>query len=372
MDALFPFGFPWPTAMYLTFYVVTAAIYAVFMHYTLAGALVLAIGRLRVLAHRLASRGPEAKTVSLGLLEHVVEDWLPVMLGMTITAGIAPLLFLQILYKQSFYTANLLLFHRFMLLLPALIVAYYMLYLQKSKKLHARGPWPRAAAVIVVALCFGYTAWAWAENHLLSLHREAWGEFYGSGRWFFPDSELWPRLGYTITAAFATFALVVGWQLAWGRRGHDQGSLDLAARQLRLLALLGLFASAFEAILWYLWLETPAQAALRSILAMPYGVLVFLGIAVQAACWLPVNGGARLTPRRLAIATAGAAGTMLGAVVAREVRRLVALDLSGLEESHRQAARVGGMAVFLTFFLVNALVIAACVWIVKRDIAPAR
>ena len=78
----------------------------------------------------------------------VVRDWLPAVLGLAITTGIAPLLFVQILYKRQFYTANLLLFNRFMLLLPALIVAYYMLYLVKSHALAGAGTdGPRAGGV---------------------------------------------------------------------------------------------------------------------------------------------------------------------------------------------------------------------------------
>lgn len=293
MDAPFPFGFPWPTAMYLTFYVVTGVIYAGFMHYTLAGALVLAVGRARPIARRWFVKDADDDRAGAGILEKLLGDWLPPMLGMAITTGVAPLLFLQILHKKSFYTANLLLFHRFMLFLPVLIVAYYMLYLLKSKRLDSWGPAPKAAAATVGFIFIG---WAWTENHMLSLHREVWGAFYGSGRWFYSDYELWPRFGYTVTAAFSTLALAAAWQLVWGRRGYEAAALDLAARQLRFLALIGLAFSAAEAVLWYIWLETPARTVVGSILARPSGVLLFIGIGVQAACWFSVEK-ARTWPR---------------------------------------------------------------------------
>ncbi len=144
MNTLFPFGFPWPTAMYLTLFVVTAAIYMVFMNYVLAGSIVLLIGYLAPGARRRVEAGTGGPARSgLGLILKIVRDWLPAILGLAITTGIAPLLFLQILYKRQFYTANLLLFNRFMLLLPALIVAYYMLYLIKSHALAGR--WARLA-----------------------------------------------------------------------------------------------------------------------------------------------------------------------------------------------------------------------------------
>ncbi len=136
MNTLFPFGFPWPTAMYLTLFVVTTAIYMVFMNYVLAGSIVLLIGYLAPGARRRVEGGPARS--GLGLILKVVRDWLPAVLGLAITTGIAPLLFLQILYKHQFYTANLLLFRPFMLLVPAFIVAYFMLYLIKGHALAGR------------------------------------------------------------------------------------------------------------------------------------------------------------------------------------------------------------------------------------------
>ena len=241
MNTLFPFGFPWPTAMYLTLFVITATIYMVFMNYVLAGAIVLVLGYVA------PGRGGESRAdpggmarSGLGLIVKVVRDWLPAILGLAITTGIAPLLFLQILYKRQFYTANLLLFNRFMLLLPALIAAYYMLYLIKSHSLTGRWAILRGPVTIVALACFSYTAWAWTENHVLSLHEEVWKHQYSSGNYIYRNAEIWPRLGYWITASFATLAVVLAWQLHWGRRLHDPVNLDLATRRLRSLALLGL------------------------------------------------------------------------------------------------------------------------------------
>src|ERR1700733_4720676 len=164
MATLFPFGFPWPTAMYLTLFIVTAAIYVVFMNYVLAGGIVLLVGYLAPGARRRVEGGPGGPLRSgLGLILKVIRDWLPAVLGLAITTGIAPLLFLQILYKRQFYTANLLLFNQFMLLLPALIVAYYMLYLIKSQALAGRWAVLRGPVTIVAFACFFYFAWTWTE-----------------------------------------------------------------------------------------------------------------------------------------------------------------------------------------------------------------
>ena len=101
MDATFPFGLPTATAVYLTLYLLTLCIHIVFMNYVLAGSAYLAAAA--VLHGKSAEKTP---------VYAVLRDWMPFMLSGAITAGIAPLLFLQVLYVERFYTANLLLFYR--------------------------------------------------------------------------------------------------------------------------------------------------------------------------------------------------------------------------------------------------------------------
>jgi hypothetical protein len=307
---------------------------------------------------------------SLRLIVKVVRDWLPAILGLAITAGIAPSLFLQILYKHQFYTANLLLFNSFMLLLPALFTAYSLLYLIKSQLLTGRGSALRGPVTIVAFACVFYTAWAWTENHVLSLHAEVWKMQYASGNFLYRNAEIWPRLGYWITASFPTLALALAWQIHWGRRQYDPVDVNLAARRLRSLAILGLATSAAEAWLWLIWLGESARAPVLSALALPYCLTAVAGMIIQAGCWLRINAGADLTTGRLKIISIGAVMTIVGSLVVREARRLAAIDITTLFDTHRQAAQVGGMVVFLVFFALNAAVIIACVLIVKRALRP--
>ena len=371
MNTLFPFGFPWPTAMYLTLFIVTAAIYMVFMNYVLAGAIVLLIGYLAPGARRRVEGGPGGPTRSgLGLILKVVRDWLPAVVGLAITTGFAPLLLMQILYKRQFYTANLLLFNLIMLLLPALIVAYFMLCLIKSRALVGRWAVLRGPVTIVAFACFFYTAWAWTENHVLSIHEAAWPHHYASHNYIYRNAEIWPRLGYWITASFSTLAVALAWQLQWSRRAYDPVNLDLATSRLRSLAILGLTTSAAEAWLWLLWLDTSARGPVLSNLALPYALMALAGLLTQVVCWLQVTTGASLTTRRLAFISTGVVMTILGALVMREARRLAAIDITTLFDAHRRAAQVGGMGAFLVFFAVNAAVIVSCVLIVKRALRP--
>jgi hypothetical protein len=371
MNQVFPFGFPWPTALYLTLFVVTATIYMVFMQYVLGGGIVLLTGAVAPGARRrFADRHDSPPRSGLSLIVAILRDWMPAMLGLAITAGVGPLLFLQVLYRHAFYTANLLLFHRFMLLLPALIVAYYLLYLVKSRPLAARGAAVRVLMLLATFGCFSYTAWAWTENHILSLHQEEWRQVYASGQWVYRNAEIWLRLGFWIAVSLPSLAVVLACQLHWGRRFHDARELELASHRLRALALLGLAMSAVEAWLWLIWVEPSARGHILGILALPYGLLACAGMVIQAAGWWTVKSASDLGTRRPAVMAGGMVGTIVGALVVREARRLAAIDITTLYDAHRSAASVGGREVFLVFLAINTVVIITCVRIVQRALRP--
>ena len=138
---LFPFALPGPTATYLVLYLVTLAAHFAFMGYVLAGSGYVAVSALSQRAG--GASGADESIADESIVAPILRDWLPFALGTAITAGVAPLLFLQVLYKEHFYTANLLLFYRWLAVVPVLIAGFYLLYLQKSQTA-ARLPAARA------------------------------------------------------------------------------------------------------------------------------------------------------------------------------------------------------------------------------------
>ena len=94
MEAPFPTGLPLATAFYLTLYVLTLVIHVLFVSYVLAGTAYLAA------VHFLPGH-PAAPRHKGGAAE-ALRDWMPLALSGTITAGVAPLLFIQILYQRAF------------------------------------------------------------------------------------------------------------------------------------------------------------------------------------------------------------------------------------------------------------------------------
>ena len=359
MLSMFPIGLPWPTVMYLVLYIVTLIIHVVFMNYVLAGSWYLV--SISLFERRTADQLPS-------LVAGTLREWLPFMLSAAITAGIAPLLFVQILYKRNFYTANLLLFHRWMAILPVLIVAFYLLYIWKAKRVQA---WPRLITFPLGLLTFSgfaFIAWSWTENHLLSINPGAWAEHYADGDMMYRSREVLPRLAVWFAGSFPTLALVLGWQL-WYLQRDVPDEETVGRHRMSLLALSGLITAAIAVALYGVALPPEVREAVTGIMGWPYVFLAGCGWGVQFASWLQIRRSPRLEKIWLATASAGLLMTLVGVAMIREIIRWFRLDGNALFPLHEQSAGVGGLPLFLVFFVVNAALVAYCIIRVRRGLA---
>ena len=353
---VFPFDEPTPTAFYLVLYLGTMVLHVVPMNYVLAGS-----GLLAVLAgwETVANRPMEAHA----RIAATLRDWLPLALSIAITAGVAPLLFLQVLYKEPFYTANLLLLHRWMLILPVLIVAFYLLYLQKSKRIAAGPAGVRLIVSVCILACFGFVAWAWTENHLLSLcGQETWNEQYAHGGFFYGAWEVLPRLALWCIGAVANMAILLAWQLRTSTAADDGpvvGEQLQAARPLRRLALICLPATAAAGVVYALFLPTETSTLIGERGGV-YLLLAVLGLAMQAGGWAIMGRQGPFPLSDLIVTTCGALLTTTTMTLLRELRRLAEIDITLHYGTHAKAAEVGGLGLFIFFLLANS---AAIVWV---------
>lgn len=345
---MFPFDQPGSTAFYLVLYLGTLVLHVVPMNYVLAGSSYLAL-----LGVWEAARGGVSdahQRIAAGL-----RDWMPFALSVAITAGVAPLLFLQVLYKQPFYTANLLLLHRWMAILPVLIVAFYLLYLQKSKRFQARPAVVRMLVSVGIFLCFGFVAWSWTENHVLSTRgQEVWIEQYARGGWFYGDRELPARMALWWVGAFPMLSMILAWQVPSARAA------------LARVALPSLVAAAAAGVVYYFQLPADARQSVVSV-GWPWLTLGLIGWVAQAALWTMVWRGRQLRAELWLGLSAAAVLTAAGVTVLRELRRLSAVDITEYYEAHAAAARVGGWWLFAALLAMNAGLV---VWVVRIACRP--
>lgn len=347
MNALFPTGFPAPTATYLVLYVVTLALHVLFMNYLLAGSFYLATSSL-------SGAGPAKK----GTLRYLLADWLPFSAGLAITTGIAPLLFLQILYRHRFYSANLLLFHRWMLIVPALIAGFYLLYLLKTDWLRARKRlW--AVGTAAAFLCFAFVAWSWTENHLLSRDQFAWVDTYRSGHLVYRSSETVPRLLMWFFGALATMAVLVAWQLRF-----VAARMTVAAAEWKRcahLAVAGLVLGGGAAVAYTIVMPADALEAAFGSAALPYVVATGVGALLQLAGWVRVRRGSR----SLLLVSVGLGTSVVASGVVREVLRISVIDIEALYAQHEAPMGAGGSIAFALFLLINTAIIVFALRLAK-------
>ena len=372
MDTTFPFGFPLATAFYLTLFVVTLVLHVLFMNYVLAGTAWLAwsivTGRVR-----LGAKSAEIAKKEPATSESILADWIPTMLSGAITAGVAPLLFVQILYQREFYTANLLLFNRWMSILPVLIIGFYSLYVLRSNWLTKRSSLVKTLTGLLPFLCVAFVAYSWTENHLLSVNSpEQWRAFYAEDKEIYFEPQIIPRLAVWGLGSIATMCVWLAWQLRY-RSVHQLPVESQSISRLPKVALFGLLASIACGIAYYISAPNLGAVFLGP-MARWYLGLAILGMFAQGIGWIqllrriPLTNEISLKP--LLLTTAGLVATVVGMSVCREAIRLTSLGVTRLDElipQHAEAMQVEGFWVFLLFAVINIGLISWCFWLVKSN-----
>lgn len=361
MDATFPWGLPADAAFYLALYIITLVLHVFPMTYILAGSAVL------FWAAAFPGSGPLPRPKQPLLL--MLRDWSPFVLSGAITAAVAPLLFVQILYPRHFYTANLLLGARWMIVIPALILAFYLLYLIKAK---AVSRWPaagRIAVTLVAALCFLFVAFCWTANHLLSITPDAWPDAYITGNVIRSYVALGARLATWFAGAFPTMCILAAWQLVYYKPTNQEED-DAHAREPRRLALLslaGLAAALLFAAIYFALIGADARVAILGPAGRVWIFLLLLGIGAQGAGWLLQRRRDDFKKLYLAVISAGGAITLLAAASLRELIRLSQVDLTLVAANAAEAVKIQGFVLFLLFSLLNLGLIGLSIWLVMRS-----
>jgi hypothetical protein len=303
-------------SLWLALYLVSFALHAVLVSCVAAGAGYALVAAVRGSADPIAAR---------------TRDWLPFLLGAGITAGVGPLLFLQLLYQRRFYTANLLMGPRWGAVVPALIVGFYALYLAKASERRRR------LALVVATACFAFVAWSWTELHQVMLDDAGWRAMYAAGERFHTDAAILPRLAIWCGAMLALFAAVAAWPATAAER-----------RRLAGLALAGLIACGAASTI---------ATALGGGFDPAHG-WTYLGIAAAVTAALAWGWTARRPDGSgLSVATAATAAALIAGTVVREAPRLALI-----ERARATAVDAGGLPVFAVTFAIG---VAAIAWVVR-------
>lgn len=181
-----PDAVPVPAPIWLVHFLLllTFTLHLVPMSFTLGGGILAAVA---------AFRGRQDENQRR--LSQVLSRALPPATAFAITTGVAPLLFVQVVYGQLFYTSSVLMAWLWLGVVPLLIAGYYGYYAcaLAPRVLGKHQPWVAAAS----AVAFVAVGTLWVMNVLLMLSPEKWSGIYArstAGLYVnLADPAVWPE-----------------------------------------------------------------------------------------------------------------------------------------------------------------------------------
>jgi hypothetical protein len=345
-----PAGLPAPVWLLKALIVLTFVLHLLPMNLILGGSFVAAWGAWR------ARRGATTEGARRWrALAGDLAGLLPVSTAFTITLGIAPLLFLQVLYGQLFYASSILMAWSWLALVALLLAGYYSAYGFSL----GRGKYgeQRAARAIGSALCFSLIAFVFTNNMTLMLRPEIMGTLYDADEHGLHlnlrDPQLAPRFLHFLIASFALTGLAVAFLGERRSRAEPETGNWMRAFGTRLFAAATILQIA--AGTWFLLaLPEPARSLF---LGGRAGDTVLLWSAVAFAVL------SMALVRRSLVAGATAIGlTVTGMAIVRHRVREAALAPYFSADSLTVDSQTGLLILFVVLLLAGLLVVA---WMVR-------
>ena len=329
----------------------TFSIHLVFMNLTLGGALLAAV---------YAIRGKDRdRSVSRSLAK-----MLPYVMAFTITFGVAPLLFVQVLYGPLFYSATILMAIPFLAIIGVLLAAYYGLYIL-ARKWTSYGVWQGILAAVVFLL-LGYVAFVNVNVFTSMLSPERFHDAYlaspGGLQLNFAEPTLVPRFLHMLLAAVAVAGLCVAYL------GTRRLKLEPEAGRWQVKNGATWFAAATIVNLgigtW--WLMTIPREGLLLFMggsALATGAFIVGLVCGVSALVLALVGINSVKPLPLLMGSIHALTlTIVCMVIMRDTLRDALLKPVFDVYSQPTAPQWVAIALFLTLFVVG---IATCVWLLR-------
>ncbi len=205
-----PDTIPAPWWVFEVLGVVTFLVHILFINVVFGGAILIIYSRVQ--------NDHEANGTSI--LTSAISSKLPSIFALTVTFGVAPLLFLQVNYGHLFYSSSILLSWWWFIIIPFVILAYYGLYVH-VKQAENRIKLSRAA-IILAAELFLYIGFLWVNNNTLMIRPEHWQPIFEQRSWIplhFGEPTLIPRWLHFICASIAIAGLFTSivWNIRTGK-----------------------------------------------------------------------------------------------------------------------------------------------------------
>lgn len=314
MPPMDPLGYPVPPWILQALSYLTLTIHLLAMNFVVGGAL------LTLWAYIRKQPGHDGAIYFFG-------SSFPLGVSYIITMGIPPLLFLQVLYGQLFYTSSILIGSFWIQIIPLVIFAYTLFYYHKfNREKRPRKQWLIIALALAAVLYVGFIL---VNNITLSMSPEKWLGLYsrhpGGGILIHGEASVHPRLTLFLSGAFAVAGLALIWRgaflIKWGY--EDQGRENQK---------FGFQAFLISPVIWAvsaIGLYFTRGDDLSSMLEISGGTVVLLAVGVVSAVVALLFAFLSVGRRNflyLVLSSLGIFGAMASMVVFRDLVRLFQLQ----------------------------------------------
>lgn len=295
-----------PNPLPAPFWMFKALLIITFFLHVLAMNLLLGGGFLTLILKWKKERSPEQEQLLVSMTK-----MLPSAFAATITLGVAPLLFLQVLYGQFFYTSTIIIAWPWFGVVLLLVLAYYGLYLV-SFKLHTGKKligWVLLFSVIIIAII----AFLYTTNMTLLQNPAVWTKKYlhdpSGWNMNWEDLSLIPRYLHFLLGALAVAGLMIalGGLLVWKKNE------TLARMQIRFGGKWFMFVTMVQVVIGFIFLVTLPKEQMMLFMGqnLPATILLMAGIILSLAVIFLMSNALRNEDPRNGVMWTGVATAVL-------------------------------------------------------------
>jgi hypothetical protein len=211
----------------------------------------------------------------------------PSYFALGINFGVAPLLFLQVLYGHLFYTSSILMASWWIAIIPLLILAYYGAYTYAGQV--EKRPALAALSLALMITFILYIGFMFVNNITLMLNPAQWTGYFSArdGTMLnLSDSSLWPRYLHFVAASLAVGGLSLA---AWWRYGPEKMKKEAQDKQVLGLKIFG-HATGFQVGIGFWFLLALPQPVMMQFMGDHPVATILLGIGIAAGIAVLVTG----------------------------------------------------------------------------------
>jgi hypothetical protein len=285
---------------------------------------------------------------------------LPTTIALAVNLGVPPLLFVQVIFGQFFYSSSVLMAAYWLAVVPILILAYYAAYLMQRKGRPRAGAfWSVASAVLLLIIAFIYV-----NNMSLMLRYGSWPAYFGNKHGLLlnlSDPTLFPRFFHFVIGALAVAS--ISWS-AWAhfRELRSIGADEFAKRTG--LKLFWIFTS-IQMLAGLSWLGSLPMETKRLFMGGSAYATILLCVGALLAVGLLAHG----IMGKFKVAAILLLPTLVVMALMRDVIRSSALSKVFSAGALKVEPRYGPLVLFLA---VLALGLGVLAWMIKKGLSAGK